>query len=190
MSETIYFNGKKYNNISEMPSNVRAIYAKIERFLVDQNQDGIPDAIQSGGLTGIKETVNMIMDISKMTHSEDLKSNNISLVRVTDGNIYINGKNFSSTSEMPFHIRQEFEQIVNEASDGSEDIFDEPWRRVNRAEYFTPHDDEILNPRITNTNSSIDPPIETIDPTRRLILLILIAILIFGFMIVFWFFLF
>ncbi len=188
MSETIYFNGKKYNSAAEMPSNVRQLYEKLSRFSIDENQDGVPDIIQTGGLAGIKETVNMIKDIAQISNTEGFEPGQISLVRITDSNIYINGKEFSSISEMPDHIRQEYEKIIDNSQDGTEDIFDKSWRQVDRAKYFDPHDDEILNQEFSRQGSNFDAPIQTVDSTGRFILIITVAILIFGCLAAVWFF--
>ena len=67
MTETIYFNGKKYNDISEMPANVRKMVEKLINFSVDENTDGVPDILQSGGLSGIKETFNLMKEIGQFS---------------------------------------------------------------------------------------------------------------------------
>jgi len=190
MSETIYFNGKKYGSVAEMPSRVRQMYEKLNRFAIDENQDGVPDIVQSGGLEGLKETVNMIKDVVKISNTEGFESGQLSLVRVTDSSIYINGKEFSSTAEMPDHIRQEYENIINNSQDGREDIFDESWRQIDREKYFNPHDDEILNQQSSKRVSTVDASIQTIDSTGRFIMIVAIAILIFGCLIAVWFLLF
>jgi hypothetical protein len=190
MSETIYFNGKKYNSVSEMPPNVRQLYARFNRFLADEDQDGVPDMIQSGGLAGIKETVNMIKDIAQFSGTEGFEAGRMSMVRVTDNSIYINGKEYTSEAEMPHYIRQEYQRIVNTAQDGREDIFDESWRQVDREKYFDPHDDEMLNRQISRQVSNADAPIETVDSTSRFIVIALAALLVLGCMAAAWFFIF
>ena len=190
MSETIYFNGKKYNSVSEMPSNVRQMYQKLNRFFVDEDRDGVPDIIQSGGLAGIKETINMVKDIAQISNTKGFEAGQTSIIRVTDTNIFINGKEYANTAEMPDHIRQEFEHTVNIAEDGTEEIFDESWRQVDRAEYFQPHDDEILNQQISRQAPSSETPIEMVDSTNRFILIVTLAILVMGCLLAAWFFLF
>ena len=187
MSETIYFNGKKYNSVAEMPPNVRKMYEKVNHFFVDANRDGVPDIIQSAGLTGIKDTVNIIKDIAQMGGSRGLETGQISILRETDSGIYFNGKEFNSVEEMPNHIRIEYERIVKGAQDGMEDIYDESWREVNRSEYFKSHDDEIMNRRFSRQTSRANASIETVDSTGRFILIAAIAILILGCMAAAWF---
>jgi hypothetical protein len=45
----ITFNGQTYNNREEMPEEVRRIYDSAVD-AIDKNHDGIPDALQKGGL--------------------------------------------------------------------------------------------------------------------------------------------
>lgn len=186
MTETIYFNGKKYNDIAEMPSNVRLLYEKLIRFSADDNQDGVPDILQSGGLAGIKETINMIKDIGQIGASEDFSAGQMSLIRVSDTGIYINGKEYSSVAEMPDYTRQEYERIVKTSQVGKENIFDESWRQIEREKYFDPHDDEILNKQHSNTETSI----EMVDSTSRFIIIAVVALLIFASVAAAWFLLF
>lgn len=180
MNETIYFNGKKYKSAAEMPSHIRLMYEKLNRFFLDDNQDGVPDIVQSGGLAGVKETVNMIKDIAQVSSIQGFEAGQISIVRKTDRSIFINGKEYTDSTEMPDYIRQEYERIVNTAQDGAEDIFDESWRPVDRREYFKPHDDEILNRQESRRSSSVDTPIETVDSTGRFILIAVVAVMILG----------
>lgn len=187
MSETIYFNGKKYNSVAEMPSNVRRLYEKINRIIGDDNQDGVPDIVQSGGLTGIKETINVIRDLAQISSTEGFQADQASIIRVTDMGIYVNGKRYHSPAEMPKHTRQEYQRIVNSTQDRAEDIFDESWREVDRSDYFKPHDDEILNQQFSKQVSNTAPPIEMLDSTNRFILIVAVAILIFGCMAAAWF---
>ena len=105
MTETIYFNGRKYHNISEMPSSDRRLVEKLIYFSMDENKDGVPDIIQSGGLSGIKETLNIIKDIGQLSSDQEFDSSQFSLIRVSDTGIYINGKTYSSVAEMPDPIR-------------------------------------------------------------------------------------
>ena len=187
MSETIYFNGKKYNSASEMPSSVRQMYERLNRFFVDEDRDGVPDIIQSGGLAGIKETINMIKDIGQSSSTSGLQTGQMSIVRVTDTNIFVNGKAYASVAEMPNNIRREYERVIRSASDGTEDIFDESWRQVERSDYFKPHDDEIMNRQISQQYSNTEAPIKMVDSTGRFILIAAAAILIMGCFAAAWF---
>jgi len=195
MSETIYFNGKKYNSVAEMPSNVRQLYEKLECSSTVRKTQSIYDRRESRWRSGYRpnrrvgrdKTVNMIKDIAQISNTEGFEPGQMSLVRVTDSNIYINGKEFSSSGEMPDHIRQEYEKIIENSQDGTEDIFDESWRQVDRAKYFEPHDDEILNQKFSKQVSNFDAPIQTVDSTGRFIMIAAVAILIFGCLAAAWF---
>ena len=176
MTETIYFNGKKYNDISEMPANVRQMVGKLINFSVDENTDGVPDILQSGGLSGIKETFNLMKEIGQFSSEHELNSGHFSLIRVSDTGIYINGKTYSSVVEMPDAIRNEYEKVVSRSQDGSEKIYDESWRTVDRENFFAPHNDEKLNKRYPKTET----PIETVDSTGRFLLIAAVVILIFA----------
>lgn len=187
MAETIYFNGKKYDSVADMPSSVRQMYEKFNRFLVDENKDGIPDLMQSSSLSGLKDTFNMIKDVAQYSSTEGFEQNQLSIIRVTDTGIYVNGKGYNSVDEMPSHVRQSYQQVVSSAQDGRSEIYDEAWREVNRDEFFKPHDDEILNPQITRQRSHRNAPIETVDSNSRFILLIAVAMLLLGMLVMAWF---
>ena len=155
--------------------------------MVDENRDGVPDIFQSGGLSGVKETINLIKEFAQLGRTEGIETNQISLVRVTDSGIFMNGKEYSNTNDMPDHIRQEYNHIIANADDGTEDIFDESWRRVERDEYFDPHDDEIMNQQITKRFSNEDASIKMVDSTGRFIIIATLAALILGCLATVWF---
>lgn len=187
MNETIYFNGKKYDSVSEMPSNVRQLYEKISRITADENQDGVPDIVQSDIISGIKETINMIRDIGQLSQTAGFQAEQASIIRVTDAGIYVNGKHYRTPAEMPNHVQRTYQQAVENAQDGQEAIFDESWREIDRDEYFKPHDDEVLNPQFSTQIPSQRAPIEMVDSTNRFVVIAAIALLLFGCMAVIWF---
>jgi hypothetical protein len=178
MAETIYFNGKKYDSVSEMPSSVRQQYEKFNRFFADADKDGIPDIIQSGGISGLKETFNMIREIGQMSASEGLTQEQLTIIRETDRGIFVNGKSYDSISDMPAHIRQTYEKITNTAETGGGGIYDETWRDVERDEFFEPHDDELLNRQMKGYSQTRNDIIEPIDSTSRFLFLVVAAILV------------
>ena len=178
MAETIYFNGKKYDSISEMPSSVRQQYEKFNRFFADANQDGVPDIVQGGGISGLKETFDMIKEIGQMSAGEGLTQEQLTIIRETDTGIYVNGKGYYSVEEMPAHIRQAYEQVTRTAKEGGGNIYDEVWREVPRGEFFKPHDDEILNRRITKQPSTTNDIMEPVESTSRFIFLVVAVILV------------
>jgi len=186
MAETIYFNGEKYNSVAEMPSSVRQQYEKFNRFFADANQDGVPDIVQSGGISGFKEAFNMIKEIGQMSAGGSLTQEQLTIVRETDTNIFVNGKSYSSVDEMPSHIRQAYEQITSTAREENGTIYDEAWRNVQRDEFFKPHDDETLNRQMKPQPQSMNEPVEPVESTSRFLFLVIAAILVFGIVAMVW----
>jgi len=145
MSERIIFNGRVYQSPSEMPSDLRQVYERLEALSEDENQDGVPDFLQGGGLEGIKEAFGLIKDLSKMSQDGgQWTSQNMVMIKETDTAITVNGKTFRGVEEMPSEIRNIYRKAVAEAVPGEVEIYDEPWRERDRDSYFTPHDDEII----------------------------------------------
>lgn len=191
MAETIYFNGKKYQSLAEMPSSERQLYEKFNRFFADADQDGVPDVLQGGGISGLKEAFGMLKEIGQIGSSNPgLTQGQITIVRETDTGIYVNGKGFNSVAEMPSDIRQIYEQVTSSAREGGIDIFDESWREVDRENYFKPHDDEILNQVFTRRDAAPANPVETVDSNARLVLIIAAALVLIGGFFFAWMFLF
>lgn len=144
MDEKIIFNGRVYSSEAEMPSNVREAYNRINKLFVDANQDGIPDFIQQGGLAGIKDVFTFAKDLSKTAQSgQPINPDQFTVIRISNQNININGREFSNVDEMPSDIRQAYERIIGEVDPGEFEIYEEPWRESERQEYFQPHDDVI-----------------------------------------------
>ena len=187
MSETIYFNGKRYDSIADMPADIRQIYERFNRLFADADQDGVPDLIQGRGLAGIKDTISAAKELGQMSSQAGWTQEQLSIVRVTDTGIHVNGKSYNSVEEMPTHVRKVYEQVVNSAQEGGYDIYEEPWREVDRDEYFKPHDDEILNRQIRRKKTPFNPPIETVDSNSRFFLIMAGALVLLCSLVVFWF---
>lgn len=154
MSERIIFNGKIYQNVSQMPPDVRQLYKRFETMLRDENMDGVPDIMQQGGLRGMKEAFGLIKELSKIPQSgNQWTAENMSIIRETDTSIMINGKTFRSAADMPADVRKIYQNAVRDAVPAGADIFDEPWRRRPRDSYFRPHDDEIVEPKYRTPSS-------------------------------------
>lgn len=169
MSEKYIFNGKVYRSVSEMPSDVRQLYDRLETLLQDQDRDGVPNVFQQGGFKGIKDAFGLIKDVSKMSQSgEKWSSQQMVLIKETDTSISVNGKTFRSVNEMPSEIRRVYQKAVREAeiaetsAPTSSQIYDEPWRERKRDSYFQPHDDENFKPKVrTPLNSSVIQPVNS-----------------------------
>ena len=186
MAEIIYFNGRKYGSIAEMPSSERRKYEKINRIFADDNQDGLPDLFQISGFSELKDAFNTLKEFGQMGANEGMTGEQISIVRETQNGIFVNGKSFGSIHEMPSDIRKTYEDVVSSAQGGHAEIYEEEWRAVDRDDFFEPHDDEYLNPRISRRPSPVNPPIETVNSNSRFILLISVVILIFGILAMVW----
>ena len=188
MPDTIFFNGKKYESVAEMPSNERQMYEKFNRFFTDANQDGVPDAFQASSLAGLKDAFGAIKEIAQMSATtQGLSQEQLSIIRETDQGIFINGKEYQSVAEMPPQTRQIYEKITKSAQEDSYNIYDENWREVQREEFFKPHDDEIINRQFSKQPTLSQTPIETVDSNARLVLFIAAALLIIGGLIFAWF---
>ena len=174
MTEKIIFNGKVYHSEAEMPPNVREAYNRINKFFVDANQDGIPDFIQQGGLAGIKDVFTFAKDISKSAQGgATINPDQFTVIRKTENRINVNGREFNSTEEMPPEIRRAYERIVDKVDPAEFDIYDEPWRDVDRDDYFVPHDDEVL---LSQTHDNLsNPVIEDVSTNTNLIIFIVVA---------------
>jgi len=191
MPETIYFNGKKYESIAEMPPNEKQIYEKFNRFFEDANNDGIPDAFQARNLAGLKDVFGTFKEIAQLSSTaQGLSQDQFSIIRETDQGIFINGKEYQSVAEMSPQIRQVYEKITNSAQEGSYNIFDESWRDVQRDDFFKPHDDEVINTQFSARPTLPQAPIETVDSNTRLVLTIAAGLLIIGGLIFAWYVLF
>jgi len=188
MSETIYFNGKKYESVSEMPPNVRQMYERLNRFFTDADQDGVPDALQANSLSGLKEAFGAIKEIAQMgAAAQGMNQAQLSIIRETERAILVNGKEYKSVDEMPFEIRQVYEKVKKTAQEEYSNIYDETWREIQRDDFFEPHDDEILNRQFTRQSSTLQTPIEPIDSNARLVLIVAAALIIIGGLVFAWF---
>jgi hypothetical protein len=175
MDEKIIFNGRAYRSEAEMPSNVREAYNRINKFFMDANQDGIPDFIQQGGLAGIKDVFTFVKDLSKSAQSgQAINPDQFTVIRISDQNINVNGRQYKNVDEMPSEIRQAYERIISEVDPSEFEIYEEPWRETERQEYFQPHDDELLRPKSQSLSSS--PVIETVNSNSRLVVILLAAL--------------
>jgi hypothetical protein len=50
MSNPIIINGKAYNSLDDMPSDVRASYEVMQNVLADKNQNGVPDIMEGAAV--------------------------------------------------------------------------------------------------------------------------------------------
>jgi hypothetical protein len=59
---TITVNGRTYNSVGEMPPDVREQFEKAMSLLADKNNNGIPDALETGSNEeGVRTVVNKVV---------------------------------------------------------------------------------------------------------------------------------
>src|SRR5262249_15916472 len=95
MSTRIVFNGKEYQSLDEMPTDVRQAYDQLVKQLGDADHDGIPDILQ-----------------------HDAAARILGSVKLTQMRITINGKTYESASEMPAEVRQLYDKAMAQAGGG------------------------------------------------------------------------
>ena len=61
---TIFFNGKSYNSLEEMPPEARLAYEQIANMLVDKNGNGIPDFLEGDIVKNISSFYNAAKTIN------------------------------------------------------------------------------------------------------------------------------
>ncbi len=169
MVEKIIFNGKVYRSVREMPADVRTAYERINRFLIDNDQDGVPDILQDKGLQGLKEVFGLIKEVSKSSQQNSAGTHQMGIIKLTDSYIEVNGKRYRSVEEMPRNVQYAYETIMADLDPSEAGIFDEAWRAIPREEYFEPHDDEYLNPQ--QSSFDYENPIEEVSANNTLLIL-------------------
>jgi hypothetical protein len=177
MSERIIFNGRIYMSASEMPTELRQIYERLETMSEDENQDGVPDFLQGGGLGSLKEAFGLLKDYSKMGQSgEQWNSQQMVMIKESDTAITVNGKTFRSVEQMPPDFRRIYRKAVAEAVPAGGEIYDEPWRERKRDSYFKPHDDEKMKAksRFSQENSVLQP----VNTNLGLVIVLVLAVLV------------
>ena len=71
---TVSFNGKTYNDVTEMPAKEREAYEKLMSMFKDENQDGIPDIFQGDAVSNIMKTATntIILDGKQVSQLREL----------------------------------------------------------------------------------------------------------------------
>jgi hypothetical protein len=86
----IYFNGKIYNSVEEMPANERQAYEQMMGMFIDKNGNGIPDFLEG--------------DIVK----------NISNIYTTASSIDFNGNSYNNFNDLPPDVQQKVSTAFNQ----------------------------------------------------------------------------
>lgn len=96
MKSRIIFNGKSYNDASEMPPEVRQAYERVLGLLADANRNGVPDLLESAGLGTV--------------------------ICVQENQIVVNGQNYSRPEDLPPAARQLFDQAMSQLGTAGSDL--------------------------------------------------------------------
>jgi len=185
MSEIIYFNGKKYHGIREMPSDVRQAYERMQKWLEDADGDGVPDIAQIKSVTDLKDVFNAAREIGQIMNADASISPfqrqlRLTAIKKTDQGIYVNGRFFESPEDMPQNVFEIYDAAVSQAEGSSPANDDDAWPSDEmRQSSFEPHDDdETFNQQFQPFITETDTPVETINSTTRfLVVLGIVALL-------------
>ena len=171
-TEIIYFNGKRYNSIREMPPKVRKSYEQLERLLADTDADGIPDVFQPRSFSDLKTAVNLAMEVGKMRQvigTDKSDATVMSVIRETNRGIYVNGKFYETPEDMPQDIFEIYDAAVNNTTDAPTDDNSDVWP-----------DDINFNPQPHPVISEAKTPNESVDTTSRFFAVLLVALFFLG----------
>ena len=86
----IFFNGRKYNSLGEMPADQRAAYEQVMAFMKDENNNGIPDLFEG-------DVVQKMMGMAN-TH------------------VIVSGQEMQSFESLPPETRAKFEKAMSKLS--------------------------------------------------------------------------
>ena len=181
-TEVIYFNGKRYNSIREMPPKVRKQYEQLERLLADADADGTPDIFQPRSFSDLKTAVHLAIEVGKMQQSANAKgadATRMALIRETEQGIYVNGKFYETPEDMPQDVYEIYDAAINSAAEPRISPGDDVW-----------FDEENFNPRGHPAIPESDMPNQSVDTTSRFFTVLILALLFLGAVILAWMFLF
>ena len=86
MKSKIFFNGREYASVDEMPADVRQAYERAMSVFADGDRNGTPDILEDGA--------------------------NVNVHMVSHAKIIFNGQEFGSVDEMPPEARRAYEQVM------------------------------------------------------------------------------
>ena len=117
----LVFNGKTYSGVEDMPPEVRRAYEEAMAFLADKDHDGIPDILEGKGGDVERSVLQAGVTVSTTTR------------------IIVNGREYSSVSELPPEVREKYEQAaakVEEMMHGKPQSFQPGEPEVLRSEHI------------------------------------------------------
>ena len=102
-AKVIVIDGQTYNNVDEMPPDIRQKYEQAMRSLGDANNNSIPDAF---------ETMNIFADQDKDGVPDVLENLAASHATVNTMKIIVDGKEFDGLEHLPPEARAKYEQAM------------------------------------------------------------------------------
>ena len=105
-SKRIVVDGKTYNSVDEMPSDVRAKYEQALRSFKDTDQDGFPDIMNNMKAANIlkDQDGNGVPDIFENSSSTFVTTNSTKFV--------VNGREYDNVEDLPADARAKYEQVM------------------------------------------------------------------------------
>ena len=189
MSETIYFNGQKYDGIGAMPPDIRRNYERVTQLLADTNGNGKPDILEIHSFGDLKRIIEVAEEIGKTQTSVGeisgadparIKSQT-AIIRETNRGIYVNGKFYETPEDMPQDVFEIYDAAVTRAADAPPPAASRPpGDEASRQAFFEPHDDEIFSREISPSIPQDDPVSENVDTTARFLIVLIAAFMLLG----------
>lgn len=102
-SKVIVIDGKTYNNVDQMPPDIRQKYEQAMRSLGDENNNQIPDAF---------ETMNIFSDKDKNGAPDVLEHITAGHQVVNSMKIIVDGKEFDGLENLPPEVRAKYEEAM------------------------------------------------------------------------------
>lgn len=101
--KVIVIDGKRYNSVEEMPSDIRQKYEQAMRSLGDSNRNQIPDAF---------ETMNSFADKDKDGAPDVLENITAGHHVVNSMKVIVDGKEFDGLEDLPPEARARYEEAM------------------------------------------------------------------------------
>jgi hypothetical protein len=186
MSEThevIYFYGRRYNSVREMPPKIRQNYEQLERLFADANADGVPDIFQPHSFRDLKTAVSLAVELAKKRPGADvngLGAARLAVVRENDQGIYVNGRFYETPEDMPQEVFEIYDTVVSGSTEAPAETVADIWPDTSSS---SSHTSPVL--------SESGVPSQNVTTTFRFFAVLILAILCLCVMIVLaWMFLF
>jgi phage-related protein len=126
-SRRIVINGKTYNNVDELPEDLRQKYEEAMRKL-DQNQNGIPDILEGGNLFTDQDqngTPDAFEALASLTGNPKI---------LNAAKILANGQVYDNLDQLPPEVRAKYEQSMSKMDTNHNGIPDFMEARMNQSQ--------------------------------------------------------